>query len=302
MKVVSSLEEIRRVRSEMARGPAGAKDRLVGFVPTMGALHEGHLSLVAEARKRSDLVFASIFVNPLQFGPSEDLSRYPRPFEEDVRQLKDLGVDVLFAPNAQEMTPASATVFVDEDPVTKPLCGMFRPGHFRGVATIVTKLFNLVRPDSACFGEKDFQQLRLIEKMSAELNQGVEIIRVPTFREKDGLAMSSRNRYLSPEHRTLAPLLHQTLAATREKILEIRRNPKAMADASTMHRAFDVALNEGRRAIEASSQFRLQYFEARDEERLEPVHELAASGDEKSARIFVAAYLGQTRLIDNLKI
>ncbi|MBL7713938.1 MAG: pantoate--beta-alanine ligase [Bdellovibrionales bacterium] len=279
MKIVSSLEEIRKVRK--------AATGSVGFVPTMGALHEGHLALVQEAKKRAERVYCSIFVNPLQFGPSEDLSRYPRPFEEDVQKLRDLGVDVLFAPNVDEMTPAGATVFVDEDPLTKPLCGMFRPGHFRGVATIVTKLFNLIRPDTACFGEKDFQQLRLIEKMSLELNQGVEIIRVPTFREKDGLALSSRNRYLSPEHRALAPFLHQTMVATREKILKDHREGAP----------FKIALNEGRRAIDGNPAFRLQYFEARDEEKLE-----LADGVSKPARIFVAAYLGQTRLIDNLRI
>jgi pantoate--beta-alanine ligase len=248
----------------------------------MGALHTGHISLVNVSRSRCRKTLVSIFVNPLQFGPSEDLARYPRPVDEDLALLAEAGVDAVFLPRADELTPVGATTFVTEEAVSQSLCGAFRPGHFRGVTTIVAKLFNLVQPDVAFFGQKDAQQCAVIERMVRDLDFPVEIVRGPTVREADGLALSSRNRYLSAQERELAPLIHQIFQ-------EIEKAFRAgVRDARTLEQI-------GRSLLENSRAFRVQYFELRHPSSLELVETIGRDG----ALIAVAAYLGSTRLIDN---
>ena len=185
--------------------------RTIGFVPTMGALHEGHASLIRASVAQQDATIVSIFVNPLQFGPNEDLDRYPRTLDADVQVVQQCGADLVFAPSVREMYPQQQLAFVDVEELTAGLCGASRPGHFRGVATVVAKLFNIVQPDVAYFGQKDAQQAAVIERMVADLSFPVRVVRCPTAREADGLAMSSRNSYLSPEERQAAPILYQAL-------------------------------------------------------------------------------------------
>jgi pantoate--beta-alanine ligase len=257
----------------------------VGFVPTMGNLHRGHLSLVEAALGRADRVVASVFVNPLQFGPTEDFGRYPRTLERDREQLVAAGVHLLFAPTPEEMYPAGPgrTAVVEVRALDGILEGEFRPGHFAGVATVVAKLFNIVAPDVALFGEKDFQQLAVVRRMVRDLCMPVEVVGAPTVRDPDGLALSSRNQYLSPPERALAPRLYATLAALRERVLAgDRRWPELQAGAM--------------REL-AETGFVPDYVALRRAEDLEPPGE----GDRELVAL-VAARLGGTRLIDNLRI
>lgn len=196
MQVITKVAELRRALADVRNA-----DKRIGFVPTMGYLHDGHLALISASRGHCDVTVVSIFVNPTQFGPNEDLSRYPRDFARDEALCRSAGVSIIFAPSAEEIYPAQFESFVEPGELAKPLCGAFRPGHFRGVATVVCKLFNMVQPDVAYFGQKDFQQCAVIRRMTVDLNLPIEIVTVPTVREPDGLAMSSRNRYLSPEER-----------------------------------------------------------------------------------------------------
>jgi len=255
----------------------------VGFVPTMGALHEGHMSLMAQARASADVVIASIFVNPLQFGPNEDLSRYPRPIETDIDKLEAAGVDALFLPSVEDMYPEGASSFVEETLVSGPLCGAVRPGHFRGVTTVVLKLFNLVQPHVAVFGQKDAQQCAVIERMVRDLDVPVEILRGPIVREADGLALSSRNVYLSADDRAAAPLIHKSLQTV------------AAAHAEGEHDAARLAAI-GLGVLAQSDRIKVQYWEVRDPESLGAITTVGARG----ALLAVAAHLGTTRLIDNL--
>lgn len=257
----------------------------LGFVPTMGALHDGHISLMDQARAGSDLVIASIFVNPLQFGPNEDLSRYPRPLEADVAKLEAAGVDALFLPSVEDMYPPGASSFVDETMVSLPLCGAERPGHFRGVATVVLKLFNLVQPHRAWFGQKDAQQCAVIERMVRDLDVPVEIRRGAIVREADGLALSSRNVYLSEEDRAAAPLIYQSLLAVEAAYREGESDAEKLA-----------AL--GRSVLAGSERIAVQYWDVRDPESLGVI----ATVGKRGALLAVAAHLGTTRLIDNLLI
>lgn len=253
----------------------------IGFVPTMGYLHEGHLSLMRLAKERADGVVVSIFVNPTQFGPNEDLEAYPRDFERDEALCKAAGVDALFYPSAEEMYDAGASVFVDEGALSKGLCGASRAGHFRGVLTVVAKLFNIVLPDVGVFGRKDAQQLRLIEKMVADLNFPVEVVGGDIVREADGLAMSSRNAYLSEEERRDALCLRRALDWAEETVAEGER------DAQAIRAGMLAVLEEVERA-------RVDYVEVvrwEDLERMEVV-----SGD---VLIALAVFVGRTRLIDN---
>ncbi len=277
MILLRTLSEVRERRESLWKN-----QKRLGFVPTMGALHEGHLELVRQAKKTSDEVWVSIFVNPLQFGPNEDLERYPRTFEKDCELLKSAGADAVFFPSPAEMTPPSATTFIEENTVSVPLCGALRPGHFKGVTTIVGKLFNLIQPHSAFFGEKDAQQVRVIERMVKDLLFPVEIKRVPTFRENDGLAMSSRNRYLSPDEREMAPELHTVLLKL-ETLWKTR--PQITAQELETHGV----------QFLSHEPWKLQYLEVRDSESLERIE----GPIQKEALIAVAAYLGNTRLIDN---
>ena len=273
----SDLVTLRRRVADWRR----AGERVV-LVPTMGALHEGHLALVAEGRRIGRRVVASIFVNPTQFGPNEDFSRYPRDLEADLALLARAGADAAWTPAAEIMYPPGFSTRIDVSGLTEGLCGPCRPGHFSGVATVVTKLLNQVVPDVALFGEKDFQQLRVIQQAVADLDLAVEIRGVPTVREADGLALSSRNRYLSPEERAAAPRLHAVLA----EIAAGTRGGMPVAG----------PLAEGRAALEAAG-FHVQYLAVCDARTLEPVER--ANGP---ARVLVAAFLGRTRLIDNVAV
>lgn len=260
-----------------------AAGRRIAFVPTMGALHEGHLRLVDQARGRGDVVVVSIFVNPIQFGPKEDFSKYPRTLEADKAACERRGVDIVFAPAADAMYAPDFSTHVDEDLCSRGLCGELRPGHFRGVATVVTMLFNLVQPHVAIFGAKDAQQCAVIRKMVSDLHMPVEIIVAGTVREEDGLALSSRNRYLSPESRACAPALYAALCAARDAV----RGGETSAE--KVKAAFAAKLA-------AEPRFRLQYFELCDARTMRP---LATVTPGKTIGL-CAAHLGETRLIDNL--
>ena len=254
----------------------------VGLVPTMGALHEGHLSLVRAARAGSDVVAGSIFVNPTQFGPNEDLGKYPRSFDRDCEMLDREGVDFVFAPSVEEMYPAGAVTWVTVEGLSEKLDGKSRPGHFRGVTTVVSKLFHIVEPDRAFFGQKDAAQVAVIQRMVRDLNLPVEIVVCPIVREADGLAMSSRNAYLSAEERKRALVLKRSLLRVRELIDAGEQNPSMLVAA-------------GRDEISKESGVRLDYFEIVDPETLEPVPDTS-----RGALVAVAAYVGMTRLIDNM--
>ena len=254
----------------------------IALVPTMGALHEGHLSLVVLATNHADRVVTSIFVNPIQFGPREDYHRYPRDEAGDLAKLEKAGTDLVFSPDTAEMYPEGFSTKVTVGDLTEDLCGAARPNHFDGVATVVTKLLLQCAPDLAVFGEKDYQQLLVIKRLVKDLNIPVDIIGAPIVREKDGLALSSRNAYLSPAERKIAPLLYQTIFAV-------------AADLAKGRGANDAA-EAGRFKLEATG-FRVDYVAIRDPETLEPL-----SGPVQQARVLAAAYLGRTRLIDNVAV
>ena len=277
-----------RTVAEVKAWAAGLRreGRRLALVPTMGYLHEGHLSLMREGRRRADVVATSIFVNPTQFGPKEDLSRYPRDMEGDVAKCASAGVDVVFAPDdPKAMYPPGYQTYVDVTEVSQGMCGERRPGHFRGVATIVTQLLCLFRPEVALFGEKDFQQLQVIRALNRDLHLGVDIVGMPTVREPDGLAMSSRNAYLSPEERRRALSLSRGLKAAQALLREGTREAGALVGAV-------------RRELEVAG-LREDYVELVDAERLKP---LASVAPGQSARLLVAAFSGTTRLIDNMPL
>lgn len=277
MIVIRTIDEMRSwVRHERAQG------RTVGFVPTMGALHDGHLQLVHRAAELSDHVVVSIFVNPTQFGPNEDLSRYPRPFEEDLDKCRAAGVSAVFHPTPDEMYMGETFIRFGLDKLGDHLCGASRPGHFAGVIQVVNKLFNIVQPDLAVFGQKDYQQYRILERMVEEFNHPVRMVMHPTVRASDGLALSSRNRYLSDEDRRLAPLIYaelQRLAA------ELRMDPD-------VERATDAAKN---RLVAAG--FRIDYISVVSNNDLQPL--IRANG---TCIVAIAVFLSSTRLIDNLLV
>jgi pantoate--beta-alanine ligase len=259
-----------------------ADGRRLGLVPTMGALHDGHLSLVRGARQRCDAVAVSIFVNPTQFGPAEDFSNYPRDFDRDRQLLEAEKVDIIFSPSDQEMYPPGATTFVTVEGLSDKLCGRSRPGHFRGVTTVVSKLFNIVEPDVAFFGQKDAAQAVIIQGMVRDLGFDVEIVVCPIVRESDGLAMSSRNAYLSPAERKSATVLYRSL--TRVQMLADRGE----------HRA-EALIAAARGVLAEESGVRPDYFEIVDQGTLDPVGDIS-----KGALVAVAAFVGSTRLIDNI--
>lgn len=277
MRHVHSVAEMKAACREITR--AG---RTLGFVPTMGALHEGHASLVRTSKAQCDATAVSIFVNPLQFGPSEDLSKYPRTPERDSQILESQGADVLFLPTASEMYPAGATTQVEVGGLSERLDGLSRPGHFRGVATVVAKLFEIVRPDFAFFGQKDAAQVAVLRRMVRDLDMDVKLVVCPIVREPDGLAMSSRNAYLTPEQRKQGLILSRSLA-------EVQRTAEAgEGDAEKL-------ITLGKNAIQQEPAARLDYFAIVDPDSLEPV-----SDTSRGALVAVAAYVGTTRLIDNL--
>ncbi len=269
-----------RSASRLVRGDG----KRLGFVPTMGALHEGHLALVRAARTATSVVAASIFVNPTQFGPNEDLAKYPRSFDRDRELLEREGVDLLFAPSVEEMYPAGAVTWVTVDELSNKLDGRSRPGHFRGVTTVVSKLFHIVEPDAAFFGQKDAAQVAIVRRMVRDLAMAVDIVVCPIVREPDGLAMSSRNAYLDAAQRKQALVLHRSLIRAEKMVEAGEQNAARLAAA-------------GREVFAAEPSVRLDYFEVVSPETLDPVD--AISG---GALIAVAAYVGNTRLIDNVVI
>ncbi|RKZ27598.1 pantoate--beta-alanine ligase [bacterium] len=259
--------------------------KTIGFVPTMGYLHEGHLSLVRIARKRCDILVVSIFVNPTQFGPGEDFDKYPRDFGRDKKLCEQENVDIIFAPSVEEMYPKDSVTYVDmAGEMTKVLCGKYRPGHFRGVMTVVSKLFNIVQPDIAVFGRKDGQQLAVIRRMVSDLNFPIEIIGGETVRESDGLAMSSRNKYLTEEQRKSAPALYKSLLLAKTMI------ENGETDSSKI-------VERMRDYISNSGDFKIQYIEIEDAGTLVPVDKIR-----NKVMIALAVFLGETRLIDNIVV
>jgi len=277
MNIFPTIQEMRS-RSRVVR----LSGKLLGFVPTMGALHEGHLSLVRAAKAQCDVVAASIFVNPLQFGPNEDLAKYPQTFPRDCHLLEQEGVAVLFAPSVREMYREKSLTYVDVEGLSDKLCGRSRPGHFRGVSTVVAKLFNIVEPDLAFFGQKDAAQLAIIRRMVRDLNIPVEIIAGQTVREADGLAMSSRNAYLDEKQRKSAPVLHRSLQQINKIFQQGERNSAKLSAA-------------GRQIFAAEPAAKLDYLDVVDPDTLEPVEQIRAR-----TLVAVAGFFGTTRLIDNL--
>jgi pantoate--beta-alanine ligase len=263
-----------------ATHPYRQSGKRIGLVPTMGALHQGHLELVKAARRHADFVVATIFVNPLQFNPSEDLDAYPRDEATDLNLLAATGADLVFTPNVAEMYPKGFSTGVKVEGLTQYLDGPARPGHFEGVATVVTKLFNQAQPDIACFGEKDFQQLQVIRRMTRDLDLPIEIVAVPTVRDEDGLAMSSRNRNLTEQERIAAAFLPAVLRAAVQEL-------QGGAPAAPI-------LDKARAALKASGFDPIDYLELCDAETLQPL-----SAARMGSRLFAAARLGRTRLIDN---
>jgi len=254
----------------------------VGLAPTMGALHEGHGRLIDAARRETDCVVVSVFVNPIQFDRPEDLERYPRYLDADVRFSGDRGADIVFAPTTEQMYPKPQRAFVDVERVSEGLCGSFRPGHFRGVATVVLKLFNIVQPDRAYFGEKDAQQLAVIQRMVRDLNLTVEIVPVATARESDGLALSSRNKHLGTEERKVAPILFQSLLVAQKLIASGTANPAEVRGAALA-------------VLGQQPLARVEYLEIVDPCDMQPVERIAGP-----VRVAAAVWLGSTRLIDNM--
>ncbi|GAB4545384.1 MAG: hypothetical protein Fur0020_14460 [Thermodesulfovibrionia bacterium] len=280
MRVIKTIRDI-QVLSRAYR----LEGKTIGFVPTMGALHEGHLSLIRCSREECDVTFVSIFVNPTQFGPNEDLDRYPRDLEGDLKKIKPLGVDVVFAPDVKEMYPASPSIGIDVGEIGNVLCGRSRPGHFNGVAMVVTKLFNIVMPDRAYFGRKDLQQAIIIKRLVRELNFDIDIIVRPIVREHDGLAMSSRNMYLNEEERGSATILYKALKLGEELI-----DSKGIRDPS-------IVKGEMEMLIRSEPLARIDYVEIVNPIDLMPVDEI-----ERPVALCVAVSIGKTRLIDNMII
>ncbi len=277
MKIIRKVKQMREYVA--AAKKAGKK---IGLVPTMGALHEGHLSLIRRARKENDAVVVSIFVNPTQFGPKEDFKRYPRPLAKDIRLAKSAGAAVIFNPRAEEMYPAGYQTYVEVGKIARGLCGASRPGHFRGVATIVAKLLNAVTADKAYFGQKDYQQVQVIKQMVQDLNIPIQIVVCPIIREKDGLAMSSRNRYLSAKERKSANCLYEALKVAKAMFKSgIRETGKIKKESRTI--------------IESNLLAKVDYIEIVDAETLEPVKIIKGK-----VVVALAVCIGKTRLIDNM--
>jgi pantoate--beta-alanine ligase len=277
MRVCQSIDEVR------AASRTGRREgKSLGLVPTMGALHEGHLSLVRAAKAQCDLVVVSIFVNPLQFGPNEDLAKYPRNFDRDRELLAKDGADFIFAPSVEEMYPPGAVTYVTVEGLSDKLCGRSRPGHFRGVTTVVSELFNIVEPGRAFFGQKDAAQSTIIRRMVRDLNIPVRVVVCPIVREPDGLAMSSRNAYLDAGQRKSALVLYRSLTAVQERFDQGERMAHVLIDA-------------GKQTLAHEPLVRLDYFEIVDPETLDPVDDLSRGG-----LVAVAAFVGNVRLIDNI--
>ncbi|RMM89685.1 pantoate--beta-alanine ligase [Pseudomonas savastanoi] len=280
---MNTVKTVQELRAAVAR--ARSESKRIALTPTMGNLHSGHAALVAKAAQRADFVVATIFVNPLQFGPNEDLATYPRTLAADQEKLLQAGCNLLFTPSVEEMYPHGMAdqTLVSVPHLSQGLCGASRPGHFEGVATVVSKLFNMVQPDLAIFGEKDFQQLAVIRAMVRDLNMPIQIIGEPTVRADDGLALSSRNGYLNEAQRAAAPALYQAIRQTADAI-------------SAGEQDFDALLTSKKQQLEAAG-FRIDYLEIRDATSLRPT-----TAENRDVVILAAAFLGKTRLIDNLHL
>ena len=279
MRIISSIREMQGLVNGVIR-----TGKRISLVPTMGALHEGHINLINEGRNRGDVLVVSIFVNPTQFGLSEDFTKYPRDLEGDLSKIEDLGVDIVFAPNLEEIYPEGFQTYVEVKELQEHLCGHFRPGHFRGVATVVLKLFNIVKPQVALFGEKDYQQLKIIQRMVKDLNLEVEVIGYPIVREKDGLALSSRNVYLLMNEKNSASQVSKALREIKRKFDMGCRNTNLMVEF-------------GKKILEETGINDIDYLEICDPETLES-KELAGRGD----LLAVAVRIKGTRLIDNIRL
>ncbi len=277
MKVIEKPEDMQREMEKLR-----CQGKSIGFVPTMGYLHEGHLSLIRRCRKENDVCVVSIFVNPTQFGPGEDYNRYPRDFDRDKALLEKEEVDYLFYPGVQDMYPEGYRTYVEVEELSSVLCGAYRPGHFRGVCTVVSKLFNIVMPHRAYFGQKDYQQYVIIKRMVRDLNFPIEIVMMPIVREADGLAMSSRNTYLNPEERKQAVALYKGLSAAKEAFEMGER------DADKLRKIIEEEMKK-------YPLVKVQYIEVVHPETLKPLKKI-----EKKAVALVAAFVGKARLIDNM--
>ncbi|HZX14533.1 MAG TPA: pantoate--beta-alanine ligase [Thermodesulfobacteriota bacterium] len=279
MRIISSMGEMQSLVNGVIK-----TGKIISLVPTMGALHEGHINLMNEGRKRGDVLIVSIFVNPTQFGPNEDFTKYPRDLEADLRKIETLGVDIVFAPTLEEIYPEGFQTYIEVKELQEHLCGHFRPGHFRGVATVVLKLFNIVKPQVALFGDKDYQQLKIIQRMVKDLNLEVEVIGYPIVRDKDGLALSSRNVHLSSNERNSASQVSKALREIKRKFDMGCRNTKLMVEF-------------GRKILEEAGINDIDYLEICDSETLEG-KKLASRGD----LLAVAVRIKGTRLIDNIRL
>jgi len=277
MKVVSDDHQLQKISRKLSKD-----NKTIGFIPTMGALHQGHLKLVRESKAKNDITIVSIFVNPAQFSPNEDLKKYPRPFKNDQDLLVKEGIDYLFHPNVEEMYPKGFQTYVSVNNLSNVLEGKIRPGHFTGVATVVLKLFNLIEPNNTYFGQKDFQQCAVIKQMIKDLNLSININVVPTERDKDGLALSSRNIFLNKQERLQAPAIYQSLLLAKKLISNNNTNVKFIKK-----QMIDI--------LQKYRLIRLDYIEICDSEDLLPIKVIS-----NTAVILIAAYLGKTRLIDNI--
>ncbi|MEQ8154772.1 MAG: pantoate--beta-alanine ligase [Clostridiaceae bacterium] len=276
MDIINNIAEIRKIVKKHKK-----EGKTVGFVPTMGFLHEGHASLIEKARKENDIVVVSIFVNPIQFGANEDLDKYPRDMERDKKLVSDMGGDYIFAPEVKEMYPEELYTYVDVEKLSEGLCGAKREGHFRGVATVVTKLFNIVSPDRAYFGQKDAQQVAVIRKMVKDLNVDVEVVSCPIIREEDGLAKSSRNTYLNSDERAAALVLSKSLEYAKKLISEGKLSTALIIESM-------------KEFINKEPLAKVDYIEIVDRDNLNEVETI-----ERPVLIAIAVYIGKTRLIDN---
>jgi pantoate--beta-alanine ligase len=279
MKVAKTIESVRNLVKA-----ARSKGEIIGFVPTMGALHIGHISLIEAAAKKCDFVVVSIFVNPTQFGPGEDFEKYPRPLKADLEICRKAGVDVVFAPSPQQMYPGENLTWVNVEKLTEQLCGRFRPGHFSGVTTVCAKLFNIVAPDIAFFGQKDAQQAIVIKRMVTDLNMPLEIVVCPTVRQADGLAVSSRNQYLTRQQKKNAPLIYKSLQKC-QKLIE-----DGVADSKTI-------INQMRKILQQAPSIKIEYISIVDADTLQELKKI--TGKVLTA---VAVKIGSTRLIDNIVV
>ncbi len=279
MKIIKKIKEMQKIADGVRM-----KGKIIGLVPTMGYFHKGHLSLMRQARRKSDLLVVSIFVNPTQFGPGEDFKSYPRDLRRDLRLAREIGVDVIFSPAVKEMYPKGFLTHVDVGEVGSILEGASRPGHFRGVATIVAKLFNAVKPHLAYFGQKDFQQSVVIKKMVEDLDMDVEIVVLPTIREKDGLATSSRNVYLTKKERKIAPVLYKSLKLAEKLIKEGERDSREI-------------IRSMEELIEKEKLIKLEYIAITDPGTLKEIRRV-----KREVNVSLAAKIGRARLIDNITI